>query len=45
MPSEIEIPDEYVEALLYVAAFTELSVEAVVEIALKFYLYRREQND
>ena len=45
MPAEIEIPDEYVEALLYVAASTELSVDAVVEIALKFYLHRRKQND
>ena len=38
MSCEIEIPAEYVPAALLCAASTELSVEAVVEIAVRFYL-------
>ena len=38
MNCEIEIPAEYVSAVLLCAASTELSVEAVVEIAVRFYL-------
>ncbi len=38
MSCEIEIPAEYVPAVLLCAASTELSVEAVVEIAVRFYL-------
>ena len=38
MRCEIEIPAEYVPAVLLCAASTELPVEAVVEIAVRFYL-------
>lgn len=38
MSCEIEIPAEYVPAVLLCAASTELSVEAVVEIAVRFHL-------
>ena len=38
MSCEIEIPAEYVPAVLLCAVSTELSVEAVVEIAVRFYL-------
>lgn len=40
MSCEIEIPAEYVPAVLLCAASTELSVEAVIEIAIRFYLNR-----
>ena len=42
---EVCIPEEYVAPLLICAASTELSVEAVVEIVLRFYLHRRNHND
>lgn len=47
MSSEITIPAECVPAVLFCAASTELSVEAVVEIAVRFYLHdrRQEHND
>ena len=38
MRCEIEILAEYVPAVLLCAASTELPVEAVVEIAVRFYL-------
>ena len=40
MSCEIEIPAEYVPAVLLCAASTELSVETVIEIAIRFYLNR-----
>ena len=47
MNSEITIPAELVPAVLHCAASTEISVEAVVEIAVRFYLHdrRQEHND
>lgn len=44
MKAEIEIPERCVLVLLHCASSTELSVEDVVEIALRFYLHRREEN-
>ena len=44
MSSEITIPAECVPAVLFCAASTELSVEAVVEIAVRFYLRDRRQE-
>ena len=44
MQAGIEIPEEYVAAVLFCAASTELSVDAVVEIVLRFYLNRSEQD-
>lgn len=43
--SEICVPDKHTAAVLLCAASTELSVEAVVELALRFYLNRRKDND
>ena len=47
MSNEITIPAEYAPAVMFCAASTELSVEAVVEIAIRFYLHdrRQEHND
>lgn len=45
MNTEIHIPQEHTEAVLSCAASAELSVEAVVELALRFYLNRRTGND
>lgn len=45
MNSEITIPAELVPAVLHCAASTEISVEAVVEIAVRFYLHRRQENN
>ena len=44
MKTEIEIPESCTLALLHCASSTEFSVEDVVEIALRFYLHRREEN-
>ena len=44
MANEITIAAEHVPAVLFCAASTELSVEAVVEITIRFYLYRRLEN-
>lgn len=43
--SEICIPEECTETVLFCAASTELPVETVVELALRFYLNRRKDND
>lgn len=45
MNSEITIAAEHVPAVLFCAASTELSVEAVVEIAIRFYLHDRRQEN
>lgn len=44
MKTEIEIPAEYVGSLLICAAATDLSMEEIVEIVLKFYLSRSDDN-
>lgn len=44
MRDEIQVPEEYVSVLLICAAVSELPVESVVEIVLKFYLNRSETN-
>lgn len=41
---DIMIPEELTAPLLRCASSTELSVEDIVEIALKFYLHRRKEN-
>ena len=45
MITEIHIPQDHSEAVLLCTASAELSVEAVVELALRFYLNRRKDND
>ena len=45
MNSEITIAAEHVPAVLFCAASTEISVEAVVEIAIRFYLHDRRQEN
>ena len=45
MANEITIAAEHVPAVLFCAASTELSVEAVVEIAIRFYLHDRRQEN
>ena len=44
MSNEITIAADQVPAVLFCAASTELSVEAVVEIAIRFYLHDRRQE-
>lgn len=44
MRSEIEIPEEYIAPLLICTDATGLSLEEIVEIVLKFYLNRSEEN-
>ena len=44
MSAEIEIPEEYIAPLLICAAATDLTLEEVVEIVLKFYLNRSDDN-
>ena len=44
MTAEIKIQEEYVAPLLICADTTGLSLEEIVEIALRFYLHRREEN-
>lgn len=44
MSTEIEIPEEYIAPLLICAAATDLTLEEIVEIVLKFYLNRSDDN-
>ena len=44
MNSEIEIPEEYVVPLVICADATGLSLEEIIEVVLKFYLNRSDEN-
>ena len=44
MKTEIEIPEEYVVPLVICADATGLSLEEIVEVVLKFYLNRSDEN-
>lgn len=44
MKTEIEIPKEYVVPLLICASTTGLSLEEIIEIVIRFYMARSDEN-